>query len=108
MRFGSWHVGRHVCFAKPKQKGSFYLHTIYESVVIDTELSGYLYALFKHNFFRRNAFLNDFAYAGTDVASATIGTSKYGLKCSPGSLSSAPHFYLVDTTTAGSEKVIVR
>ena len=45
---------------------------------------------------------------GTSVATATIGTSTYALKCSPGSLSSAPHFYLVDTTTAGSEKVIVR
>jgi prepilin-type N-terminal cleavage/methylation domain-containing protein len=46
--------------------------------------------------------------AGTEVAKATIGTSKYELKCSAGSLSSSPHFYLVDTTNAGSEKVIVR
>jgi hypothetical protein len=45
--------------------------------------------------------------AGTAVASATIGTSKYELVCSPGNLASAPHFYLLDATT-NPKKIIVR
>jgi len=52
---------------------------------------------------------NDAAITGaTAVATAEIGTSTYELVCSPGSLATSPHFYLLDATDSANKKIIVR